>query len=216
VAVKFSQLSVNSMFTDCNFNMWQFGMKCETHQEGLSVAGCSFIYVQCGIYLSVASSALRSAALLVNNCNFDARPGTTSNGLSASDAIDIWCNNVLGVQLVNNYFIGQSTCAKLVQVFNASVVGNQFFIAGNYGVTLENSSPSVNDVHGNPIGCVAVTIVGNNFVGGANSVTLANLCSSCVVQNNVRGLGNTPADMTVVTLNNSDATGGTRGNVVQA
>lgn len=210
-AIEINSLCVNTLISNTNLNFWEYGVHCGVYQEGVCMNNVIMVYVKIGLYQYVASSALRSTLFALSNTHIDAR---------GANSFAIQCNNLDGLQLNGCYFIGGDGCASLTQVFQSTITGSYFFMAGNYGIKLFNSNPSQNDDAGNQISCLAVTIIGNTFHGTANSVILETLCMNCLVQNNTRatrsGISPYRPDMTNLNLNTSDATGGTRGNVIQA
>lgn len=210
-AIEISSVCVNTLISNTNLNFWEYGVHCGVYQEGVCMNNVIMVYVKIGLYQYVASSALRSTLFALSNTHIDAR---------GANSFAIQCNNLDGLQLNGCYFIGGDGCASLTQVFQSTITGSYFFMAGNYGIKLFNSNPSQNDDAGNQISCLAVTIIGNTFHGIANSVILESLCMNCLVENNTRATrsGTSPyrPDMTNLNLNTSDATGGTRGNVIQA
>ena len=172
----------------------------------------------CGYY-SVASSALRIVGVQYISCNFDAGNGTYV----------LWCNNVQGLLCSNCYFLGGAAGAgaiRLIQVQWSAITGSKFFSTGDYGITLEESNPPINDPNGNVLACNAISITGNTFVGDAYSVIVGALTMNTVVQNNTRAqIYNIPASgtttyqsakMIVCDLHTADASGGVaRGNYIQ-
>jgi hypothetical protein len=210
-AIEISSVCVNTLISNTNLNFWEYGVHCGVYQEGVCMNNVVMVYVKIGLYQYVASSALRSTLFALSNTHIDAR---------GANSYAIQCNNLDGLQLNGCYFIAGDGCASLTQVFQSTITGSYFFMAGNYGIKLFNSNPSQNDDAGNQISCLAVTIIGNTFHGTGNSVILETLCMNCLVQNNTRATrsGTSPyrPDMTNLNLNTSDATGGTRGNVIQA
>jgi hypothetical protein len=219
--LKLTSICVNTMVSNCNFNFWTYGVYCDVYQEGISFVNCLFIRNNyCGYY-SVASSALRIVSIQYTSCNFDAGNGTYV----------LWCNNVQGLLCSNCYFLGGtggSGALRLIQVQYSSITGSKFFSTGDYGITLEQSDPAVNDPDGNVLACNAVSITGNTFVGDAYSVIVGSLTMNTVVQNNTRATAYVTLDpgtgaviyqsakMIVRNLNTVDASGGvTRGNYIQ-
>lgn len=211
---------VNMIFSNTNFSFWDRGYSCEVYAEGASFTNCYFICNTVCSYTSVASDALRITGLQFVNCNFDARD---------ANSYVLYCNNVQGLLVSNSYILGGSGTTggmRLIQTQFSSITGNKFFSTGQYGITLENAVPAVYDNQSPPqqIGCNAVSITGNNFVGDAYSVLVGSLTMNTVVQNNVRARAysvGSPvtfqgAQMAVVNLNTNDASGGvTRGNYIQ-
>ena len=210
-AIEIAQISVNTIIANTNLNFWEYGIHCAVYQEGLALTNVFMVYVKYGLYQYVVSSAMRSTLFALTNCHIDARGG---------GSYALWCNNLDGLQVSNGYFIAEAGCFRLTQVFQSTITGNYFFMPGPYGITLENSSPSQADQYGNQIGCLAVTIVGNTFHGPGYGVLLDTMCMNCTVQHNTRATRSAASpyrpDMTNLSLNTSDSTGGTRGNVVQA
>jgi len=211
-------ISVGVVISNCNFNFWTYGMRCEIYQEGILFDTCLFIGNKYSGLYSVPSTALRITSIQYVNCNFDAR-GTGNHA--------IYCNNVQGLLLSNNYFIGgDGIFANLYlrQVQFSTITGNKFFTTGNEAIQLLTSAdPAVTTPVGAPfpdpplpVACAAVAITGNTFYGDAVSVRVGVNCVNIVVQNNVRSSGsggNTvpyqQSTMVPVTLNTANDAGGT-------
>ena len=196
-------VSVGVVISNCNFSFWTYGMRCEIYQEGILFDTCLFIGNKyCGLY-SVPSNAFRITSIQYDNCNFDARDA----GNHA-----IYCSNVQGLLLSNNYFIGGTgifASLYLRQVQFSTITGNKFFTTGNETIQLLASNfpdapintpvnpsgpegPTKNAPFPNPpvpVACAAVAITGNTFYGDAVSVRVGLYCRNIVVQNNVRSSG---------------------------
>ena len=217
VGLEILEFSVAVLVTNCNFSFWNYGVRCEVYQEGLLFSNCVFVPVKYGAVYSVASNVLRITSIQYVNCNFDAR-GAGNHA--------IFCNNVQGLLLSNNYFIGGvSEFANLFlrQVQFSTITGNKFFTSGDDAIQLLTSSPAVTTPVGGlfpatplPVACSAVAITGNTFFGDAVSVRVGVNCVNIVVQNNVRSRGdgtNTApfqqSTMEPVTLNTVNSAGGT-------
>jgi hypothetical protein len=211
-------ISVGVIISNCNFSFWTYGMRCEIYQEGILFDTCLFIGNKYSGLYNVPSTALRITSIQYVNCNFDAR-GTGNHA--------IYCNNVQGLLLSNNYFIGgDGIFANLYlrQVQFSTITGNKFFTTGNEAIQLLTSAdPAVTTPVGAPfpdpplpVACAAVAITGNTFYGDAVSVRVGVNCVNIVVQNNVRSSGsggNTvpyqQSTMVPVTLNTANDAGGT-------
>ena len=224
VGLEILEFSVAVLVTNCNFSFWNYGVRCEVYQEGLLFSNCVFVPVKYGAVYSVASNVLRITSIQYVNCNFDAR-GAGNHA--------IFCNNVQGLLLSNNYFIGGvSEFANLFlrQVQFSTITGNKFFTSGDDAIQLLTSNPAVTTPVGAPfpnpslpVACSAVAITGNTFYGDAVSVKIEDNCTNIVVQNNVRSSGsggNTApfqqSTMVPVNLNTDDDTAGVPdGNYIQ-
>jgi hypothetical protein len=196
-------ISVSVVVSNCNFSFWTYGMRCEIYQEGILFDTCLFIGNKYSGLYSVPSNAFRITSIQYVNCNFDAR-GTGNHA--------IYCNNVQGLLLSNNYFIGGDgifASLYLRQVQFSTITGNKFFTTGEEAIQLLASNfpaapintpvnpsgpegPTKNAPFPNPhvpVACAAVAITGNSFFGDAVSVRVGLYSTNIVVQNNVRSSG---------------------------
>jgi hypothetical protein len=215
-AIEITGLCTNMAIANCNINGWNRGISCATYQEGLSINNSVFINVFYGVYANVSSSAFRCTGLYLDNVHIDAR-GTNCECVHLENWEGIFVNNCYltigeGGTTGNACILGQ-------QIAGTQILGSKFNINGNYGIALTNSSPSVNDCNGNPIGCMAIQILGCSFEGAPSAtVLLDTLCMSCTVLNNshyYRCASPNTVQMTVVAFGANDLTGGTRNNTVQ-
>jgi hypothetical protein len=221
--VYFDGQCVNPLIVNSSFSFWTYGIYSYattgyppaaeiSPQEGMAIANTQFIVCQVGVKFGSAYNQERVDAFIFMNCNMDIRSG----GIG-TDYAGVMLENCMGAQISNNYIVHETTsyALDLRQCWNTTISNNNFFNAGSMrAIILRNAATPWQNPAGVDVGCCGVVIAGNaiNSVGG---VYLESFCMNCLVVNNLRADGNLEILMQNITNNNYDATGGTRGNVVQ-